>query len=126
VDSSDIAFKLAGSSAFRSVAEKCGPILLEPIVEVGVTTPDEYVGDIMGDLTSRRGKVLGMDPGNGRTTVRAIVPEAELYKYAATLRSMTQGRAHHTRKHAGYEAAPDHVAQKVRVERKAEEEAKSA
>jgi len=70
--------------------------------------------------------VLGMDPGNGRTTVKAMVPEAELYKYAATLRSMTQGRAHHTRKHAGYEAAPDHVAQKVRQERKAEEEAKSA
>jgi len=126
VDSSDIAFKLAGSIAFRSVAERCGPILLEPVVEVAVTTPDEYVGDIMGDLTSRRGKVLGMDPGNGRTTVKAMVPEAELYKYAATLRSMTQGRAHHTRKHAGYEAAPDHVAQKVRQERKAEEEAKSA
>jgi elongation factor G len=126
VDSSDIAFKLAGAMAFRSVAERCGPILLEPVVEVAVTTPDEYVGDIMGDLTSRRGKVLGMDPGNGRTTVKAIVPEAELYKYAATLRSMTQGRAHHTRKHAGYEAAPDHVAQKVRQERKAEEEVKSA
>jgi elongation factor G len=126
VDSSDIAFKLAGSMAFRSVAEKCGPILLEPVVEVAVTTPDEYVGDIMGDLTSRRGKVLGMDPGSGRTTVKAMVPEAELYKYAATLRSMTQGRAHHTRKHAGYEAAPDHVAQKVRQERQAEEEAKSA
>jgi len=126
VDSSDIAFKLAGSMAFRSVAEKCGPILLEPIVQVAVTTPDEYVGDIMGDLTSRRGKVLGMDPGNGRTTVRATVPEAELYKYAATLRSMTQGRAHHTRKPAGYEAAPDHVAQKVKQERQAEEEAKSA
>jgi elongation factor G len=87
VDSSDIAFKLAGIQAFKSVAPKCGPILLEPIVEVAVTTPDEYMGDIMGDLTSRRGKVLGMDPGNGRTTIRAVVPEAELYKYAAALRS---------------------------------------
>jgi len=126
VDSSDIAFKLAGSMAFKSVAQKCAPILLEPILEVAVTTPDEYVGDVMGDLTSRRGRVLGMDPGEGRTTVRAVVPESELYKYAATLRSITQGRAFHTRKHAGYEAAPDHVAQKVRQERQEEEEAKSA
>ena len=67
-----------------------------------------------------------MDSNGGRTVIKAVVPEAELYKYAATLRSMTQGRAHHTRKHAGYEAAPDHVVQKVRQERKAEEEAKSA
>ena len=126
VDSSDIAFKLAGSLAFKNVAAKCRPILLEPIVEVAVTTPDEYVGDIMGDLTSRRGKVQGMDPGDGRTTVRAIVPESELYKYSATLRSITQGRAFHTRKLAGYEAAPDHVAQKVKQEREALEEAKSA
>ena len=121
VDSSDIAFKLAGSQAFRSVAEKCRPILLEPVVEVAVTTPDEYVGDIMGDLTSRRGKVQGMDPQGGRTTVRAIVPESELYKYAATLRSITQGRAHHTRTPAGYEPAPDQIAQKVRSEREARE-----
>jgi elongation factor G len=84
------------------------------------------MGDIMGDLTSRRGKVLGMDPGNGRTTIRAVVPEAELYKYAAALRSMTQGRAHHTRKPAGYEAAPEHVTQKVKQERQAAEASKSA
>lgn len=121
VDSSDIAFKLAGSHAFRSVAEKCRPILLEPVVEVSVLTPDEYVGDIMGDLTSRRGKVQGMEPVDGRTTVRALVPESELYKYAATLRSITQGRGHHTRTPAGYEPAPDHVAEKVRQEREARE-----
>jgi len=126
VDSSDIAFKLAGSLAFKTVAQRCGPILLEPIVEVSVTTPDEYVGDIMGDLTSRRGKVQGMDPSSGRTTVKALVPEAELYKYSATLRSITQGRAHHTRRHAGYEAAPDHVAQKIKQDREAEEASKSA
>ena len=117
VDSSDIAFKLAGSHAFRSVAEQCRPVLLEPVVEVAVTTPDEYVGDIMGDLTSRRGKVQGMDPENGRTTVRAMVPESELYKYAATLRSITHGRANHSRRRAGYEPAPDDVARKVRLER---------
>lgn len=126
VDSSDIAFKLAGSLAFRSVAEKCRPILLEPVLEVAVTTPDEYVGDIMGDLTSRRGKVLGMDPDSGRTTIRATVPESELYKYASFLRSMTQGRAAHTRKLTGYEPVPDHVAQKVAEERKKEQEEASA
>ena len=119
VDSSDIAFKLAGSLAFRTVVEKCRPILLEPVLEVSVTTPDEFVGDVMGDLTSRRGKVQGMEPEDGRTTVRAIVPEAELYKYAATLRSMTQGRAYHARRPAGYEAAPEHVAKRIRTEREA-------
>jgi len=121
VDSSDIAFKLAASQAFRTVADKCRPILLEPVVEVAVVTPDEYVGDIMGDLTSRRGKVQGMDPENGRTTVRAVVPESELYKYAATLRSLTQGRAHHTRQAAGYEPVPENIAKKIREEREAKE-----
>ncbi|MCE2455695.1 MAG: elongation factor G [Gemmatimonadetes bacterium] len=117
VDSSDIAFKLAGSLAFRNVAVKAGPVLLEPIVEVSVTTPDEYVGDIMGDLTSRRGRVQGMEPASGRTTIMALVPQSELYKYAATLRSITQGRAFHTRKIRGYEPAPHEVAQKVAAER---------
>ena len=121
VDSSDIAFKLAGSLAFRNVAARCGPQLLEPIIDVSVTTPDEYVGDIMGDLTSRRGRVQGMDPASGRTTIRALVPQAELYKYAATLRSLTQGRAFHTREFVGYEPAPHEIAQKVAAERAAEE-----
>lgn len=119
VDSSDIAFKLAGSHAFRDVAGKCRPVLLEPVMDVAVTTPDEYVGDIMGDLTSRRGRVQGMEPRDGRTTVKARVPESELYKYAATLRSITHGRAHHTRAIAGYEPAPDTVAKKVRADRQA-------
>ncbi len=122
VDSSDIAFKLAGSHAFRNVAQKAGAILLEPMIEVSVTTPDEYMGDIMGDLTSRRGKVLGMDPDSGRTRIRAMVPEAELFKYAAALRSMTQGRGHHTRTFAGYEPVPDHIAQKIVADRKKEDE----
>jgi elongation factor G len=113
VDSSDIAFKLAGSIAFRSVAEKSAPVLLEPIMQVQVLTPDEYVGDVMGDITSRRGKVQGMDPSSGRTTIRAMIPEAELYKYAATLRSLTHGRGHHTRTFSGYEPMPDGDAKKV-------------
>jgi len=124
VDSSDIAFKLAGSLAFKNVAAKCRPILLEPVLEVAVTTPDEYVGDIMGDLTSRRGKVLGMEPTDGRTVIKALVPESELYKYASFLRSMTQGRAHHARSVAGYEPVPDHLAQKIAQAR--EEEAAEA
>jgi elongation factor G len=125
VDSSDIAFKLAGSHAFRNVAAKCRPILLEPVVEVAVATPDEYVGDIMGDLTSRRGKVLGMEPTDGRTVIKAVVPESELYKYASFLRSMTQGRAHHTRRISGYEPVPDHLAQKIAQQRE-EGEAEAA
>ena len=121
VDSSDIAFKVAGSMAFREVAAKAGPVLLEPIIEVEVSTPDEYMGDIMGDITQRRGKVQGMVPGNGSTTVQALVPEAELYKYATSLRSMTQGRAHHTRRLAGYEPMPAHEAQRAIEALKAEE-----
>jgi elongation factor G len=113
VDSSDIAFKVAGSMALQNVAKKAGPVLLEPIIEVKVTTPDEYVGDIMGDLNQRRGRVQGMQPSAGRTTITARVPEAELYKYAASLRSITQGRAHHTRSFVGYEPAPHSEAERV-------------
>jgi elongation factor G len=122
VDSSDIAFKLAGSVAFRNVAQMAGPAILEPIVEVSVTTPDEYMGDITGDLTSRRGKIMGMDSEGGRTTIKGRVPEAELYKYAAALRSMTQGRAHHTRKFVGYEPVPGDAAKVIIAEAKKDDE----
>jgi elongation factor G len=113
VDSSDIAFKLAGSTAFKNVSAKCRPVILEPIIEVTVTTPDDYVGDIMSDMNQRRGKVLGMEPVAGRTTVKALVPEAELYKYSTSLRAITQGRAHHSRSFSGYEAVPEHEVPKV-------------
>ncbi|MEE8148748.1 MAG: elongation factor G, partial [Longimicrobiales bacterium] len=109
---------LAGSSAFKKVAADCSPVILEPITEVAVTTPDDYVGDIMGDITSRRGKVQGMEPNGGRTTIKAVIPEAELYKYAALLRSITQGRAHHTRAFAGYEPVPELEARKIIAEAK--------
>ncbi len=121
VDSSDIAFKVAGSMALRNVAEKAGPVLLEPIIEVAVTTPDDYMGDIMGDLNQRRGRVMGMNPMGGRTTITARVPESELYKYASSLRSITQGRAHHTRAFVGYEPTPPTEAQKVIAARQEEE-----
>ncbi|MFL2545679.1 MAG: elongation factor G, partial [Longimicrobiales bacterium] len=83
------------------------PVLLEPIIEVSVTTPDEYVGDIMSDINGRRGKVLGMEPKEGRTTVKALIPESELYRYATSLRAITQGRAHHSRKDFGFDAVPE-------------------
>ncbi len=122
VDSSDIAFKLAGTHAFQKVALMAGPILLEPIIEVSVTTPDEFMGDVTGDITSRRGKIMGMDADAGRTIIRARVPEAELYKYAAVLRSMTQGRAHHSRQFAGYEPVPPDQAKIVIAQAKKDKE----
>lgn len=122
VDSSDIAFKVAGSYAFKNVAEKAKPVLLEPIVEVTVTAPDEYLGDIMGDLNSRSAKVLGMEPASGRTVIRAEVAQAELYKYASALRSITQGRGHHTRKHLGYDVVPAMRAAKIKEEAQEREE----
>jgi len=122
VDSSDIAFKLAGSAAFTSVSRQAGPTILEPIIEVSVTTPDEFMGDITGDVTSRRGKIMGMDSDGGRTTIKARVPEAELYKYAAALRSMTQGRAHHARKFVGYEPVPADQAKVIIAEAKRDDD----
>ncbi|MGW8265998.1 MAG: elongation factor G [Longimicrobiales bacterium] len=122
VDSSDIAFKLAGSIAFKNVAKQAGPTLLEPIIEVSVTTPDEFMGDVTGDITSRRGKVMGMDSDGGRTTIKARVPESELYKYAAALRSMTQGRAHHSRKFVGYEPVPADISKVIIAAAKKDEE----
>ena len=122
VDSSDIAFKVAGSYAFRNVAEKARPALLEPIVEVRVTVPDEYLGDVMGDLNGRSARVLGMDPLGGNTVIRAQVAEAELYRYASSLRSITQGRGHHRRKLLGYDLVPPVRAAKIVAETEAEKE----
>ncbi|MSR37083.1 MAG: hypothetical protein EXR95_10680 [Gemmatimonadetes bacterium] len=126
VDSSDIAFQLAASLAFNKIMPQARPVLLEPVLEVAVTTPDEYVGDVMGDLTQRRGKVLGMEPANGRTVIRALAPESELYKYAASLRAMTQGRAFHTRAFASYEQVPELEAKKIITDRAKEKEAAHA
>ena len=122
VDSSDIAFKVAGSYAFRNVAEKARPSLLEPIVEVRVTVPDEYVGDVMGDLNGRSARVLGMDPLGGNTVIRAQVAEAELHRYASSLRSITQGRGHHRRKLLGYDLVPPVRAAKIIAQAEAEKD----
>ena len=122
VDSSDIAFKVAGSYAFRNVAEKARPALLEPIVEIKVTTPDEYLGDVMGDLNGRSARVLGMDPLSGSTVIRAQVAQAELHRYASSLRSITQGRGHHRRKLLGYDLVPPVRVAKIVAEAEAEKE----
>jgi elongation factor G len=122
VDSSDMAFQIAGSLAFQKAAEGAGPVILEPIIEVEVVTPDAYMGDVMGDLNHRRGKILGMEQEGQKTRVRALVPQAELYKYATTLRSLTQGRAYHKRKLSGYEEVPAQVATKIIEQAKKEKE----
>lgn len=113
VDSSDIAFQIAASMAFKDVARKAAPVLLEPVLEVEVVTPEEYMGEVMGDLNQRRGKILGMDSEGRKMTIRALVPEAELYKYATSLRSITQGRAAHHRRFHGYEEVPSNIVAKV-------------
>ncbi len=122
VDSSDIAFQVAGSLAFQKVAAMADPVILEPIIEVEVITPEAYMGDVIGDLNHRRGKILGMDQEGAKTRIRALVPQAELYKYATTLRSLTQGRAMHRRKLHGYEEVPHNVAQKIIEAAKKEKE----
>jgi elongation factor G len=114
VDSNEMSFKMAGILAFKAVAPKCKPVLLEPLDEVVVTTPDEHLGDVMGDVSSRRGQIHGTESaGSGRTTVRAIVPQAELHLYATHLHSLTHGRATFTRRFHGYEEVPGEAAQKV-------------
>jgi elongation factor G len=122
VDSSDVAFQVAGSLAFKKAVQDAAPVLIEPVMLVEISTPEEYMGDIMGDLNQRRGKILGMDTQGTRTIIRALVPEAELYKYATTLRSMSHGRAFHTRTLHGYEDVPAAVAERVIAEAKKEVE----
>jgi elongation factor G len=121
VDSSDMAFQLAGQLAMREAAGQAQIVLLEPILEMEVLIPDEYVGDILGDLSSRRGRVIGTDPvGTGRTLVRATAPESEVTRYAIDLRSMTRGRGSFARKFSHYEELPPNLATKVVEEAKAE------
>jgi elongation factor G len=121
VDSNEMSFKMAGILAFKTVAPKCKPVLLEPIDLVEITTPDEYLGDVMGDLSARRGQILGTDSVEGvGTKVRAHVPQASLHLYATDLSSMTHGRATFVRKFSSYEQMPHDAAQRV-VEEAAKE-----
>lgn len=123
VDSSEQAFKVAGSLAFQKVAKQAKPILLEPIVNLTVRTPEEYMGEVIGDLNQRRGRILGMDADGHWQEVKAHVPLAELYKYSTSLRSLTHGKGMHTREFSGYEAVPADVTQKVIAEAEAQKAA---
>jgi elongation factor G len=115
VDSNEASFKMAGILAFKAVAPKCRPALLEPLEMVEVTTPDRYLGDVMGDLSSRRGHILGTEPAEegSLTRVRAIVPQAELHLYATKLSSLTHGRAVFAQRFHGYEYVPGEAAAKM-------------
>jgi elongation factor G len=126
VDSSEMAFKIAGSLAFKQAYEQADPVLLEPIMEVDVTVPDDAVGSVNGDLNSRRGRLHGMEPvGAGMTMIKAEVPMAEMLTYSQSLTSMTGGRGDYHMSFARYEEVPTHVAQKVMAEaQKEKEEAK--
>jgi elongation factor G len=113
VDSSEMAFKIAGSMAFKKACEAASPVLLEPIMEMAITIPDECVGDVIGDMNSRRGKVLGMDPQAGSQVVKAQVPMSEVLKYAPELRSMTSDRGLFTMEFSHYEEVPSHMMAKL-------------
>jgi elongation factor G len=123
VDSSEMAFKIAGSLAFKQAYEQADPVLLEPIMEVDVTVPDDAVGSVNGDLNSRRGRLHGMEPvGTGMTMIKAEVPMAEMLTYSQSLTSMTGGRGDYHMSFARYEEVPAHVAQKVMAEAQKEQE----
>jgi len=125
VDSSEMAFKIAGSMAFKEAYAKADPVLLEPIMQLDVTVPDEAVGAVNGDLNSRRGRLQGMEPTGGMTTIKAEVPMAEVLTYNQALTSMTGGRGDYHMSFLRYEEVPAHVAQKiVEQTRKEREEAK--
>ena len=113
VDSSEMAFKIAGSMAYQEGAKKAGPILKEPIMDVEVVTPEDYAGDVMGDLSRRRGKIQQMEERAGAKVIRAHVPLSEMFGYATQVRSMSQGRASYTMQFLAYEPAPKNVAEEI-------------
>lgn len=125
VDSNEVSFKIAASLAFKKGIVEANPCLLEPIMHVEITVPDEYMGDVIGDMNKRRGKILGMEPlSNGGQKVVAEAPQAELFDYALGLRSMTQGRGVFEMKFERYEELPKHLAEKIIAQHSAENEAK--
>jgi len=125
VDSSELAFKTAAAIGFRKAFAEARPTLLEPIMEVEVTVPDEFTGDVMGDLNTKRAQVLGMNPSDGMTTIAARVPYAEMLHYATDLRSITQGRGVYTMRFSHYDEVPAHVAQQIIEKRRKEREAEA-
>lgn len=126
VDSSDMAFKIAGSLGFKNAVEKAKPVLLEPIMNMEITVPDECMGDVIGDLNSRRGKVLGMDTNGRNQVIKAKVPMSEVLKYAPDLRALTSGRGEFQLEFSHYEELPPHLTEKVIKETKARQAAEQA
>ena len=122
VDSSEMAFKIAGRKAFKECAAQCKPTLLEPIMKVDVYTPEEFMGDVMGDLNSRRGRVQGMDSEDGTSVIHALVPLAEMLTYAPTLRSITGGRADYHMEFSHYDEVPRQLQEKIIAASQREEE----
>ena len=123
VDSSEMAFKIAASIAYKDGCTKASPVLLEPIMMAEVIVPDAYMGDILGDISKRRGRILGADAVDGMQKITAEVPHAEMFKYATDLRSMTQGRGKFSMEFVRYEEVPASMADKVIAEAKARREA---
>lgn len=121
VDSSEMAFKIAGSIGFKGAARKANPVLLEPIMKVEVITPEEYLGDVMGDLSSRRGHIEGMGERAGAQFVKAKVPLSEMFGYSTVLRSMTQGRANYTMEFECYNEVPRNIAETLQEKKVADE-----
>ena len=117
VDSSEICFKIAGAQAFKKGLSQGQPILLEPIMTVKVTVSEDFTGDIIGDLNTKRARVLGMNPEDGINTIEAKVPLAEILRYAIDLKSITQGRGSFNVEFSHYEEVPTHVTQKIIAER---------
>ena len=113
VDSDEISFRVAGSMAFQAGAKKASPVLLEPIMAVEVVTPEEYLGDVMGDLNSRRGKIEGFSARKDAQVIKASVPLSEMFGYATILRSMSQGRAIYTMQFDHYAAVPKSIAEEI-------------
>jgi elongation factor G len=113
VDSSEMAFKIAGSMAFKNAMQKAGPVLLEPVFAVEVTTPEDYMGDVIGDLNSRRGRIEGMEPRGNAQIITARVPLSEMFGYATSMRSMTQGRATYSMQFHSYDEVPKSLADEI-------------
>ncbi|MGH3849182.1 MAG: elongation factor G, partial [Pseudonocardiaceae bacterium] len=113
VDSSEMAFKIAGSLAVKKAARQAAPVLLEPIMAVEVVTPDDYMGDVIGDLSSRRGRIEGMDQRGSSQVIRAQVPLAEMFGYATDVRSRTQGRATYTMQFHSYQEVPESISREI-------------
>jgi elongation factor G len=126
VDSSEICFKIAGAGALKQGMLEARPILLEPIVNMKITVPNDFTGDILSDLNTKRAHVMGMNPAGGINVIDAEAPMAEVLRYATDLKSLTQGRGTYTMEFAQYKEVPAHITQKIIADRQAEKEKEEA